>query len=500
VAVVRRQILDEATAAQDLQVLEHAVTVKLGAAPGDPALLSLLADAQRRLKDGEGLAVTLEKLAALQPSHALDWERLMLAVHRDRWTEAKSLLEKIAAAGDDAAFLAPLRLTVLAHLGDVDAVLAAAGEPKTKEDRAQLVGALQHVGWDLWDAGRDAEAEAVFRKAASLVPENAPVGQIVAQLFSTAEERTARAQKVEASWSAVDSPAALLQEGSTRLVAGDAAGAYPLLVRASALLPEEPSAWYNLGLAAKKTERFDEAVAALQHALSLRADWAPALRALADAQAKTGACQAAVATARRAAEVDPASAEPYVTLVNCLQTMGDQAGAARPGGSTRRGRRAPASSEVLHVVAEGALEIGGRALVGGPEGGLGLEALGDVEKEDGEDVVLPVRAPVAEEVHEKPGLRVVEPAALPVELLWPRAHERGQRDGGALADGGLHLREGERLVRLHEGAPFQDGHHPRRLPAAPAGPSPPTSSPRTRPAPRPATAAAPRRGDPCAGP
>jgi len=327
-AVVRRQILDEATAALDLQVLEHAVTVKLGPAPSDPALLSLLADAQRRMKDAEGLAVTLEKLAALQPSHALDWERLMLAVHRERWTEAKSLLEKIAAAGDDAAFLAPLRLTVLAHLGDVDAVLAAAGEPKTKEDRAQLVGALQHVGWDLWDAGRDAEAEAVFRKAASLVPENASVGQIVAQLFSTAEERTARAQKVEASWSTVDNPAALLQEGSSRLVAGDAAGAYPLLARASALLPEEPSAWYNLGLAAKKTERFDEAVAALQHALSLRADWAPALRALADAQAKTGACAAAVATARRAAEVDPASAEPYVTLVNCLQTMGDQAGAA----------------------------------------------------------------------------------------------------------------------------------------------------------------------------
>ena len=43
--------------------------------------------------------------------------------------------------------------------------------------------------------------------------------------------------------------------------------------------------------------------------------------------AEAGACPDAVATARRAAEVDPASAEPYVTLVNCLQTMGDRAGA-----------------------------------------------------------------------------------------------------------------------------------------------------------------------------
>ncbi|HEX5043362.1 MAG TPA: tetratricopeptide repeat protein [Candidatus Polarisedimenticolaceae bacterium] len=326
-AVVRRQILDDGTGKQDLETLRTVVSGKLAAVPGDPQLLSLLADAQRRLQDVDGLSVTLDKLASVAPSHALDWERLIVAAHRRRWQEAKVLLDKVAAAGDEAALLAPLRLSVLAHLGDMDAVLAAAGEPKTREERAHLAGALQQVGWDLWDAGHDAQAEAVFRKAGSLVPENVAVGQIVAQLFSTAEERAARAQNVEASWSAVDNPSMLLQEGSSRLVAGDAAGAYPLLARASALLPEEPSAWYNLGLAAKKTERFDEAVSALQRALGLRPDWAPALRALADAQARSGACATAVITARHAAQVDPGNADPYVTLFNCLQIMGDAAGA-----------------------------------------------------------------------------------------------------------------------------------------------------------------------------
>ena len=186
------------------------------------------------------------------------------------------------------------KLVVLAHLGDVDAVLAAAGEATDEEGRSRLVGALQQIGWDLWDAGREREAEAVFRKALALAPENAAAAQIVAHLFASAEERTARGREAEASWGGIDNPALLLQEGSSRLVAGDAAGAYPLLLRASAALPEEPSAWYNLGLAAKKTERWEEAVSALQRALALRADWPPALRALADAQAKAGSCPAAV--------------------------------------------------------------------------------------------------------------------------------------------------------------------------------------------------------------
>ena len=183
------------------------------------------------------------------------------------------------------------------------------------------------LGAALLDADRPAEAEAVFRKALGLAPDNAAAAQIVAHLFATAEEPTARGRETDASWAGIGDPALLLQEGSSRLVAGDAAGAYPLLRRASAALPEEPSAWYNLGLAAKKTERWEEAVSALQRALALRADWPPALRALADTQAKAGSCPAAVLTARRAAEVDAANPDPYVTLFNCLQAMGDHAGA-----------------------------------------------------------------------------------------------------------------------------------------------------------------------------
>ena len=328
ISTVHRLVLDRSTTGDDLALLQKAVSQKLAVAPTDPQLLTLLADAQRRLQDRDGLAATLQRLDAVRPSHELSWDRLLLAVRRERWEEAKGLLDRIEAAGDKAPLTRHLRLTVLAHLGDIDAVLAAAGEPRPKEERAQVAGALQQIGWDLRDAGRDAESEAVFRKALALVPENAVLEQIVAQLFADEAERTARAQEAEARWGDVDNPAALLQEGSSRLVAGDAAGAYPLLQRASAALPEEPSAWYNLGLAAKKTARWTEAVQALERALTLRADWAPALRALADAQAQAADCPGAVVTARRAAAVDPASPEPYVTLFNCLQQMGDPAGAA----------------------------------------------------------------------------------------------------------------------------------------------------------------------------
>jgi tetratricopeptide (TPR) repeat protein len=342
VAIVRRQILDKGASRDDLELLEKAVSAKLAEPAHEEERLSLLADVQRRLEDADGLSLTLERMAVLRPSHELTWERLSLAVHRQRWPEAKALLDQIGRAGNDSLLYEHIRLLVLAHLGDVEAVLAAAGETTDREARERLVGALQQIGWDLWDAGRERDAETIFRKSLALSPGNVAAAQIVAQLFATPEERAARGSEAEASWSGIDDPTLLLQEGSSRLVAGDAAGAYPLLQRATAALPEEASAWYNLGLAAKKIERWEEAVSALQRALALRADWPPALRALADAQAKSGACPAAVGTARRAAEVDAAHPDPYVTLFHCLQEMGDHAGAqAAKAEHERRSARKP---------------------------------------------------------------------------------------------------------------------------------------------------------------
>lgn len=325
--IVRRRVIDPAARPAEIDALRANIVTRLVTLPSDPDLLEVLAGAQRRLQDEAGLGDTLRRLSAVRPSHALDWERLFLAQRARRWPEAKEILDRMESAGDHSANVRFMRLPVIAHLQGVEAVLAAVGDPPEGERRV-AAGALQEIGWELWDEGRDADAERMFRRALALSPKDVHAAEVVTHLFASEEERAARSSSTAAAWDAVDNADRLLQEGTSRLVAGDAAGAYPFLQRAATALPNEPVAWYNLGLAAKKTERFAEAVTALTRALDLREDWPPALRALAEALAKTGDCAGAVVAAKRAGDLDAASADPFVTLYNCYQSMGDGRAAA----------------------------------------------------------------------------------------------------------------------------------------------------------------------------
>lgn len=315
VPLVRRRVLDRTTQPAELEAIRTSVAQRLARQPSDGDLLEVLAAVQRRVRDDAGLASSLDRLAAVRPSPTLDWERLVLAQRAGRWKDAKGLLDAIEKTGPPPELVRWARLPIVAHLEGVDACLAAAGDPGDPEDRAVVTRALMDIGWEQWDAGNEAAAEKLFRKAQALAPQLPEASRVVATLFGEPD--------TEAGWSAVGDPTKLLHEGSTRLIAGDAAGAYDLLQRAAADLPKEPIAWYNLGLAAKALERYDQAVQALERALALRPDWAPALRALAEAQGKAGACEEALATAQRAIDADPRHPDPYVTLFHCHQSLGD---------------------------------------------------------------------------------------------------------------------------------------------------------------------------------
>ncbi|HUJ01220.1 MAG TPA: tetratricopeptide repeat protein [Usitatibacter sp.] len=155
-------------------------------------------------------------------------------------------------------------------------------------DELSIRKALQ-AGIAYHDAGRFAEAEAVYRRVLDAVP---------------------------------DRPEALVLLGDLAQRRGADEEALALLQRAVAIAPSVAKFQHQLGVVLHKCGRVDEAIAHLRRAVALRPDLADACYSLGNAFAASGRAEEAISSYRRALAAQPSFAAAHTNLGIVLQHLG----------------------------------------------------------------------------------------------------------------------------------------------------------------------------------
>jgi tetratricopeptide (TPR) repeat protein len=188
------------------------------------------------------------------------------------------------------------------------------------------------LGSALLEARRLNEAEAVLKET-------------IARLPSSGEARWALSQVYELADRGADAIKALEEAASLRVVAGkahlywriaqmahgyhsDHARVIDVLTRRVRLLPNEPHAHKDLGLAHSRAGRDDQALIELLMASLLGHEDAETLTALGQIHLNQGRLQRAEAALARAAALEPDSAQTRYVLGRTLQRLGRTAEAA----------------------------------------------------------------------------------------------------------------------------------------------------------------------------
>ena len=308
--------------------------------PGLVELLDVTAELQERRGKQEAASETLGRLLALAPNEGLQWRALSLYLALEHWSSAADLLATMVDAPDTATVLREQYVRVLAHLGRFDemtkqidklapppAIVSADPLPATL-----YVSVLLDAAWALRDAGRDAEAQATFRRTLAQQPDQPEAQLAILHLYGTAEERATQAAAVAARRETTTDPMLLFEEGSDLLGAGDAKGARDLLARAAPELAgtdyAEP-AWYNLGTADFKLERWDEAASELGEAIAVNPARVESHYKRGIALFHLERCRDAVAALRRTLELQTDKKDAHYYLAGCYAKLGDAAAAAR---------------------------------------------------------------------------------------------------------------------------------------------------------------------------
>jgi tetratricopeptide (TPR) repeat protein len=313
-------------------------------------VLDVRATLEQRLDQDDAARETLGRLLALAPSDALRWRVVMFDLVRQRWESAAGILAAMVREPSAPDTLRYFYVNCLAHLGRYDEMLkqldllappvpAAAPEAGEQVERAGsdglatgFVSLLVDAAWALRDAGRDGEAAALFRRALVYQPHDEEAQAALLYLYGTAEERAAAATAAAARRQAESDPVKLFEEGSDLLGAGDAAGALALLARAAPELggtAYAEAAWYNLGNAAWKLERWEEAARAYQQASAVNASRVDSHYRRGVALFHLSRCQEAVAVLKHVLELQPDKRDAHHYLAGCYTSLGDAAAAAR---------------------------------------------------------------------------------------------------------------------------------------------------------------------------
>lgn len=318
----------------DLSLLRDAIRARMEASPGDdPRLLEIVALLDERLGEPETARKLLGRLLEIRPSDDLRWRCAELDARLGNWESALALLRVLRGSAPDSSRVRKQMVVALAKTGrteELEKEVAPLLEgPPERGSHPHAIETLLEAAWALRDAGLDAKAEKAFRLVLQAVPDQKEAKSALLRLYGTAEERAALDAEVAQRWSEEQDPDALLAEASARLAAGDAQAAYDLLRRAAPALPDSEIAWYDLGLAAFKLERWDEAEQALEKAAAINPERVEVLFNLGAAQQKLGRCDRAVETLGRLLEKDPSMTQAHYYLYACYRDMGDAVRAAQ---------------------------------------------------------------------------------------------------------------------------------------------------------------------------
>ena len=326
----------------EIALLRDAVSAALVKSPTDPKFLEAAYRLNLRLDDYAGALAVVERQFAAKAELEFLWRRLDLCTILKRWDDAAASARRILEATPNAesARIGLVEALIQSrHLDDarheIETFLAATGA-KTMSARVELLP----LAWAYWDAGRDADAQAVFRRALELDPTAEEAKSALLLLFASPEERLSRAGTADDRWARETDPGALFEEGAKRLAAGDAAAAFELLRRAVAANATDDIGQYNLAMAAIKLERWSDAESALNASIAIRPDRAQSYLQLGRVLQAEDKCEAAMAPLDRALTLRGDLNEAHFYRYKCFERLGRTADAAKEAEIYKAGKAA----------------------------------------------------------------------------------------------------------------------------------------------------------------
>ncbi len=318
-SALARMVEDPKASPQDLSTYRDGVQSRLDRTPDDARLLDMLALLHARLGQMDAAADAMTRLHAVQPTRSTAIRCLDFSYQTGRWEAVLSLAREIRSKYEGDSGFELFAAMALLNLGRPDEarkeIAPMMSDPAWRKQ--VIFSVLLPAGWTLWDQGRAKEAEAVFREAASAEPAIVEPKAILENLFASPEERRALADAQRERLARITDPGHLFDEGTKRLVAGDAAGASDLLKRATDADPAYEIAWFNRGVAAIKLGNWDEARAAFTRSVELKPERAESFLYLGNALARLGRCAEAVPALERALALRPGLKEAQNQIESC---------------------------------------------------------------------------------------------------------------------------------------------------------------------------------------
>ena len=259
--------------AEELQRLRHAVERGSVAEKVPPQLWDVLAMLHLRLDDREASRDALQRRLAAEPNDRTRWQLVQLERELGNWEAAEAQLQELNSREDVNPFVQMSLAEALGRVGayeDLNAILDKLDDSILVYDfhvKKTLRDLLLQVAWDFRDAGKNDYSEAIFRRVLAIDPEDREALLAVLYLYSSEQERERYEDLLRQQRLSESDPDKLLADGGRLLAAGNAAEAIELLKRAAFALPDSEAAWYNLGLAALKLERWETAERAYREAV-----------------------------------------------------------------------------------------------------------------------------------------------------------------------------------------------------------------------------------------
>jgi len=290
-----------------------------------------------RIDQPERQRENLGHLIEISPSFGYRWKALHLDDRMGRWESALALADPMAKEADASAAVLTAHIWLLARSGKTSVLQSALENP-----RYALVlkngGLLEQIAWGLEDAGEKEAAKAYWQRLTEIAPEYTTAAEALLYLHGTLEEQRAHAATLNERWTGEESSEALLDQGTERLATGDTEAAFELLLRAAPDFPNSEAAWYNLGQAAYRLERWAVAADALEKASALNANRVESWQNRGIALFELERFEEAIAPLERALALDSSRHQVYYYLAGCYGAVGRKDDAAIATERYRQGR------------------------------------------------------------------------------------------------------------------------------------------------------------------